>query len=235
MEFGEICLKTWRDYRKRCLSLLGISFYSMILFFIFFYVLIITKELGSIISFLLSIFYIIIQIGVISSCFKIAKDEKIRFSDLFIGFSKKIGKLLLIEILHRWIVFLWGLALVIPGVVKRIAYSQIFYIFLEKPYLKVSECLKESDELMNGYKTSYFKIEFLLGIIFILFILPLISLTEQIENIYFIGDYAGELIFSIAGFIFFPIYNLFRANIYIAIVKDRAEEIQEEPELKIAG
>lgn len=59
--------------------------------------------------------------------------------------------------------FLWSLLLIVPGIVKGIAYSQTFYIMTEHPEYTGREAIDASQELMQGHKWEYF----VLGLSFI--------------------------------------------------------------------
>jgi uncharacterized membrane protein len=54
-----------------------------------------------------------------------------------------------------WIV-LWALLLVIPGIIKAFAYSMSFYIIAENPAVKVTDALKISMKMTNGFKGDIF-------------------------------------------------------------------------------
>lgn len=68
------------------------------------------------------------------------------------SWMKAIG----IQIVLGIFVMLWALLLIIPGIIKGIAYSQTYFIYKEKPDLTVMEILNESERLMKGYKMKYF-------------------------------------------------------------------------------
>ena len=77
--------------------------------------------------------------------------------DLFSGF-KYFWKLFVLCLLIGVYTFLWSLLFIIPGIIKSISYSRAIYIFYENPELSVSECIKRSKALMDGYKCTYFKL-----------------------------------------------------------------------------
>ena len=77
--------------------------------------------------------------------------------DLFSGF-KYFWKLFVLCLLIGVYTLLWSLLFIIPGIIKSISYSRAIYIFYENPELSVSECIKRSKELMDGYKWTYFKL-----------------------------------------------------------------------------
>ena len=52
--------------------------------------------------------------------------------------------------------FLWSLLFVIPGIIKSIEYSQMFYLMAENPKMSAGEAQKKSMELMEGHRWEYF-------------------------------------------------------------------------------
>lgn len=68
------------------------------------------------------------------------------------AFFKTIGTVLLYTILCS----LWAILLVVPGIIKGIAYSMYPYILRDEPELSVWQTLKKSDEIMKGYKGRFF-------------------------------------------------------------------------------
>jgi uncharacterized membrane protein len=72
-------------------------------------------------------------------------------------------RLIGISILQALFVFLWSFLLVIPGIIKALAYSQTYYLLRDHPEYTVLEAITESRKRMKGYKRKYF----LLGLSFI--------------------------------------------------------------------
>ena len=64
-------------------------------------------------------------------------------------------QILLVEILVGIMVFLFSLLLVIPGIIKALAYSMAGFIVVDTD-LEAKDVLKKSKEMMNGYKWDYF-------------------------------------------------------------------------------
>ncbi|CEG27280.1 DUF975 family protein [Bacillus sp. B-jedd] len=58
---------------------------------------------------------------------------------------------------------LWTLLLIVPGIIKGIAYSQAHFILRDNPGMVINDAITESRKLMDGYKGKYF----LLGLSFI--------------------------------------------------------------------
>ena len=53
-------------------------------------------------------------------------------------------------------IFLWTLLLIIPGIVKSLAYSLVPYILVEKPELSANEAIDLSRKMMKGHKNEFF-------------------------------------------------------------------------------
>lgn len=60
------------------------------------------------------------------------------------------------ELLRSIFTLLWGLLLIIPGIIKGISYSQMYFVMIEHPEIDASVALKKSMKLMNGHKMDYF-------------------------------------------------------------------------------
>ena len=55
------------------------------------------------------------------------------------------------------IVLLFTLLLIVPGVIRAIAYAMSYYILADQPHLGPMEVLNESKRMMDGYKMKYFR------------------------------------------------------------------------------
>ncbi|MDM5360251.1 DUF975 family protein [Peribacillus sp. ACCC06369] len=65
-------------------------------------------------------------------------------------------KLIGASILQGIFIFLWSLLLIIPGIIKSIAYSQQFFLLKDHPEYTVLESITESRKRMKGLKWKYF-------------------------------------------------------------------------------
>ena len=65
---------------------------------------------------------------------------------------KLIGTSLLVGIFT----ILWSLLLIIPGIIKGLSYSQVFFLLRDNPQLSALEAITESKIRMKGYKWKYF-------------------------------------------------------------------------------
>lgn len=84
--------------------------------------------------------------------------DKPEISDLFTVYAdvKNSLKLIGVTILVSIFVFLWSLLLLIPGIIKGLAYSQYYFVLRDHPEYSITEAITESRKLMDGYKWKYF-------------------------------------------------------------------------------
>ena len=87
------------------------------------------------------------------------RGEDSKVSNLFQPFSNFRGRNLLAVILVQIFIFLWTLLLFIPGIIKRLSYSQTNYILKDYPELSATEAITLSREMMNGHKAELFVLE----------------------------------------------------------------------------
>ena len=83
----------------------------------------------------------------------------IDLNDLFRGFRDDFGGTLLISLLSGLFIFLWSLLLFIPGIVKALAYSQVYYILCDHPEYTGREAIDASQEMMRGHKGELFLLQ----------------------------------------------------------------------------
>ncbi|RLC56991.1 MAG: hypothetical protein DRH89_04485 [Candidatus Cloacimonadota bacterium] len=75
------------------------------------------------------------------------------FSEKNLGlFGKTLGLYLLMSLY----IFLWTLLLIVPGIIAAYSYRIAFYLMIDNPEIGVSEALKQSKEMMYGYKSKLF-------------------------------------------------------------------------------
>ena len=102
------------------------------------------------------IFYFV-QIGLVAYMVKFINDEQVEFKDIF-NYSKDFGRAIGAVLLQAIYVLLFLLLLIIPGIIKLIAYSLVPYLMADAKYdsLGLKELLTKSEEMMNGHKMDYF-------------------------------------------------------------------------------
>ena len=213
MEFGRIFSKSIDDYKKNWEIILGITAYIIIYGIINLFI----SELSDVLGFIINIFTIVFMIGAHYLCLRAGRGEKLDFKDLFIGFRERTGRLVLLNILIGLFCFLWGLLLVIPGIIKGLAYSQAFYIYLDKPELTANECIDESKKIMDGYKLDFFTLDFLLGLVLLLFTAPVFILVLVIVFFDLMETTWIKIIFTIYNYGLFPFLILFNVNFYLTL------------------
>ena len=145
-----------------------------------------------------------IDIGFLSYCLKISRNEKAEIKSLFDGFAF-LFKVLWLEVLRLFFTLLWSLLLIVPGIVAYYSYRQAFYILLDNPELGAMDCIRLSTQMMNGYKME-------------LFVLDLSFIG------WFIVDYAIELIATLRLFSIWlaPYLGVTRAGFYNMLKTERA-------------
>lgn len=74
---------------------------------------------------------------------------------LFDGF-KLFESTFLLYLLMRLFTFLWSLLLIIPGIIAHYSYSLSLYILNDNPNLSAMDALRQSKEMMRGYKEKLF-------------------------------------------------------------------------------
>lgn len=108
------------------------------------------------------------------------KSRMPKIEDIFIGFKgDNFLRSLVAYLRYTIFTFLWGLLFVIPGIIKSIAYSQMFYLMAEDDKLEAGDAQRKSMEMMEGHKMDYF----VLGLSFIPWYL-LCLITFGIASIY---------------------------------------------------
>jgi uncharacterized membrane protein len=113
---------------------------------------------GSNISNILSIFVLPITTGCSWVFLSLVRGESTEIGHLFRIFKdgkrylKSIGLTLLVLLLT----LLWGLLLLIPGIIKGLAYSQVNYLYKDHPEYSIPELITASRKLMYGYKWKFF-------------------------------------------------------------------------------
>ncbi len=72
------------------------------------------------------------------------------------GFAWNYWRGLGCSVLVTVFTFLWMLLLIVPGIIKGIAYSMTYFIAKDNPELSVFDCIQKSRMLMRGHKGRYF-------------------------------------------------------------------------------
>lgn len=126
----------------------------------------IPKEISSsvfgwyyVLNVLITIVLIPLNIGVAQNVLAWSRGEDVnKWKVLFGGFNsakiffKQVG----VVVLNTILCALWAILLVVPGIIKWLAYSMYPYVLRDEPDLSVWQTLKKSEAIMKGYKGKLF-------------------------------------------------------------------------------
>lgn len=126
----------------------------------------IPKEISSsvfgwyyVLNVLISIVLIPLNIGVAQNVLAWSRGEDVnKWKVLFGGFNsakiffKQVG----VVVLNTILCALWTILLVVPGIIKGLAYSMYPFVLRDEPDLSVWQTLKKSEAIMKGYKGKLF-------------------------------------------------------------------------------
>lgn len=126
----------------------------------------IPKEISSsvfgwyyVLNVLITIVLIPLNIGVAQNVLAWSRGEDVnKWKVLFGGFNsakiffKQVG----VVVLNTILCALWAILLVVPGIIKGLAYSMYPYVLRDEPDLSVWQTLKKSEAIMKGHKGKLF-------------------------------------------------------------------------------
>lgn len=126
----------------------------------------IPKEISSsvfgwyyVLNVLITIVLIPLNIGVAQNVLAWSRGEDVnKWKVLFGGFNsakiffKQVG----VVVLNTILCALWTILLIVPGIIKGLAYSMYPYVLRDEPDLSVWQTLKKSEAIMKGYKGKLF-------------------------------------------------------------------------------
>lgn len=109
--------------------------------------------LGQIAALIISL---VLEVGLIIAYLNFVKGgNELEVGDIFKGFNN-FGKSLGIMLWTGLWVILWMLLLIVPGIIKALAYSQSVFIIANNPNGDVKQALKTSMKMTDGYKGDIF-------------------------------------------------------------------------------
>ncbi|OMF26864.1 DUF975 family protein [Paenibacillus sp. FSL H8-0259] len=121
--------------------------------------------------------------------FKRSAEGEVRMGNVGYAFNRDRYWAIVLTMLWRgFLNFLWFLLLIIPGIVKSYAYSQVPYILADNPHIGYNRAVELSKQMTRGHKFSMFVLDLsfigwiLLGLlalgIGVLFVQPYINATK---------------------------------------------------------
>lgn len=114
--------------------------------------------ISSSISGIVSVGCIPLSIGYLSYVLKFVRGKKYDLKEELLGKYKFFSPIIMTCLLVGIFTTLWTLLLIIPGIIAAFSYSMVNYIMADRVDEK-TDCLaviKESKEMMQGYKWDYF-------------------------------------------------------------------------------
>lgn len=97
----------------------------------------------------------VIQLGFVRFLLKQHDGAPLNWQDLFSQFDR-FGQGFAQKFLRDLYTALWGLLLIVPGIVKSLSYAMTPYIMAEEPNLNASEAIQKSMLMMEGHKWNLF-------------------------------------------------------------------------------
>jgi uncharacterized membrane protein len=171
-----------------------------------------TPVIADMMNLLISFLFIPLTVASYWFFLSIARWNDPKISDVFAVYKewelslKLIGTSILVGIFT----ILWSLLLIIPGIIKGLSYSQVFFLLRDNPQLSALEAITESKIRMKGYKWKYF-----------------------LMNLSFIG-WAFIAIFTLGiGFLWLtPYISTANATFYNELIAPQVHEDQESTDLE---
>jgi uncharacterized membrane protein len=117
-----------------------------------------TPLIADIVNLFISFLFIPLTVASYWFYLVIARWNDPKISDVFLVYKDWVLSLKVIgtSILVGIFTLLWSLLLIIPGIIKGISYSQVFFLLRDNPELSALEAITESKTRMKGYKWKYF-------------------------------------------------------------------------------
>ena len=114
--------------------------------------------LGIFVSILASLLLYVLSAGFVLYCMAVRRGERAEYLTLFDGFSF-VGKLIMLNIVTGFFVFLWLMLFIVPGIIAAYRYSFARYNLYENPGIGVMEALEMSKRQTLGYKSQLFMLD----------------------------------------------------------------------------
>ena len=116
---------------------------------------------GGILAFITELVALPLYIGFISYILGLTRKEEVSLTDIFQDY-KKIG-LIVVTLIISYVFIIFGyILLIIPGIMIAFSLVMVVYLLADSKETSISEAkniIRESIEMMNGYKLDYFIFE----------------------------------------------------------------------------
>lgn len=94
-------------------------------------------------------------LGLVIFSLSIVRKKNSNFEQLFSGFNY-FSKAFVANLLVNIFTLLWALLLIIPGIIKALAYSMTFYIIADNKNIDAIDAIDKSRKIMDGHKWELF-------------------------------------------------------------------------------
>lgn len=116
---------------------------------------------GVVLAFITELLALPLYIGFISYILGLTREEEVSLTDIFQDY-KKIG-LIVVTLIISYVFIIFGyILLIIPGIMIAFSLVMVGYLLADSKETSISEAkniIRESIEMMNGYKLDYFIFE----------------------------------------------------------------------------
>ncbi len=116
---------------------------------------------GGVLAFITELLALPLYIGFISYILSLTREEEVSLTDIFQDY-KKIG-LIVVTLIISYVFIIFGyILLIIPGIMIAFSLVMVGYLLADSKETSISEArniIRESIEMMNGYKMDYFIFE----------------------------------------------------------------------------
>ncbi len=116
---------------------------------------------GGVLAFITELLALPLYIGFISYILGLTREEEVSLTDIFQDY-KKIG-LIVVTLIISYVFIIFGyILLIIPGIMIAFSLVMVGYLLADFKETSISEAkniIRESIEMMNGYKLDYFIFE----------------------------------------------------------------------------
>ena len=135
---------------------------------------------------LLTLVMSVVAAGFILFLLNTVRNRAASYGNLLDGFGI-FFKILLVNIIAAFFIWLWSLLLFVPGVIAYYRYSQAIYILLDDPTKSPLQCLREYKALMRGHKGELFALDLSFLGWYLLRLLPMVGFASRIWSVPYIA------------------------------------------------
>ncbi len=116
------------------------------------------SPIASIVDFAMSLMLAVLTAGYAYYALRVSRGQEAGFGELFDGFGI-FFKIIGLNIVMGVFIALWGLLLIVPGIVAAYRYSMALFILMDDPDTPIMECIRRSKEITRGHKGQLFVLE----------------------------------------------------------------------------